>query len=424
MSGRDSRQMNGTFAPGNAPGTPAAGQPPRGPRRVPDLPPPSAAPATTGLFIRHARTAASQPELPLAMPPAHDSSPTPPEAPPQSLPDPPGEARHAAPPTDPPMTTPAGDTPDPATTGSVGELYLAHFGLRERPFSLLPDPDFLFWSPAHRRAYTILEYGVMTRAPITLVTGEVGAGKTTLVHHLLRNIGPQVQVGLIANAQGSRGDLLRWVHMALGQQTDPQATYVDLFAAFQRYLIAQYAAGSRVVLIFDEAQNLDRAMLEELRMFTNINAGKDELVQLILVGQPELRSMVRAPDMAQFAQRVAASFHLPAMDGETLAGYVAHRLQVAGGDPALFEPGALRLIHAASGGVPRLVNQLCDLALVYAYARNQQRVNRLAVRHVLDDGVFFGAPAGFDADAVEDEDTGEGAGHDTGDVTDRPPEGE
>ena len=282
------------------------------------------------------------------------------------------------------------DRPGPAT-GGPGDLYLGHFGLAERPFSLLPDPDFLFWSPAHRRAHAILEYGVLTRAPITLITGEVGAGKTTLVHHLMRGLGDDVQVGLIANAQGSRGDLLRWVAMALGQPADPQATYVDLFAAFQRHLIAQYAAGRRVVLIFDEAQNLDRAMLEELRMLTNINSGKDELVQLILVGQPELRTIVRRPDMAQFAQRVAASFHLPAMDAKTLIAYVRHRLQVAGGRPGIFSADALRLIHEATGGVPRLVNQLCDLSLVYTYAQNRLTVTRRGVQRVLDDGVFFAA---------------------------------
>lgn len=281
--------------------------------------------------------------------------------------------------------------PPGAVGGPAPDLYLAHFGLSERPFALQPDPDFLFWSPAHRRAFSILEYGLMTRAPITLVTGEIGAGKTTLLHHLLRSLAAEVQPALISNAKGAHGDLLRLVLMALGQPADPQAGPVDLFAAFQRYLIDQYAAGRRVVLIFDEAQTLDRETLEELRLFTNINAGKDELVQLILVGQPELRGIIARPDMAQFAQRVAASFHLPAMDGATLRAYVGHRLAVAGATRELFEPDALALVQDASRGVPRLVNQLCDLALVYAFGGNQQTVSRHTVRHVLDDGVFFGA---------------------------------
>jgi type II secretory pathway predicted ATPase ExeA len=291
--------------------------------------------------------------------------------------------------------TGASATPAPEMAVLTGEsapdLYLEHFGLHERPFSLVPDPGFLFWSRAHARAHSILEYGILTRAPITLITGEVGAGKTTLVHHLLRRLGPGVTVGLISNAHGSRGELLRWVLMALGQAVPDGGDYVTLFSSFQRFLIDQYAAGRRVVLIFDEAQNLDRETLEELRMFTNVNANKDELLQLVLVGQPELRQTIARPDMAQFAQRVAASFHLPAMDLEALRGYIAHRVKVAGATDTIFRNNALGLIHEATGGVPRLVNQLCDLALVYAYTRNHKTVSRTTVQHVLDDGVFFGA---------------------------------
>ncbi|MCE6950284.1 AAA family ATPase [Cereibacter sphaeroides] len=274
--------------------------------------------------------------------------------------------------------------------GSALDIYTGFFGLRERPFSLVPDPDFLFWSPSHRAALTTLEYGILTRAPITLVTGEVGAGKTTLLHHLLRTLGEDVRVGMVSNVQGNRGDLLRWVLMALGQSAAPEADYVDLFAHFQTCLITEYAAGRRVVLIFDEAQNLSREALEELRMFTNINSGKDELLQLILVGQPELRETIHRPDLAQFAQRVAANYHLPAMDVQTLHDYVAHRMTVAGAAREIFRPSALDAIHAATGGVPRLVNQICDLALVYAYSRDEDEVRREMVQQVLDDGVFFG----------------------------------
>ena len=295
----------------------------------------------------------------------------------------------------PPPARPAAARPGPIGSGpSALDLYVEHFGLNRRPFSLLPDPGFLFWSPAHMRAYAILEYGILTRAPITLITGEVGAGKTTLVHHLLANLGGNIRVGLISNAHGSRGELLRWVLMALDQPAPAAATYVDLFAAFQRYLIEEYAGGNRVILIFDEAQNLGRETLEELRMFTNINANQDELLQLVLVGQPELRDTIRRPDMRQFAQRVAASFHLPEMDLPTLRGYVTHRVQVAGGATGLFSAPALRLIHAVTGGVPRLVNQLCDLSLVDAFSRQRKTVSRVTVQRVLDDGVFFGPEIG------------------------------
>lgn len=269
------------------------------------------------------------------------------------------------------------------------EIYTEHFGLTARPFSLTPDPDFLFWSAAHKRAYTMLEYGVLTHAPITLVTGEVGAGKTTLLHHLLRGLGPGVRVGLISNPSGAREDLLRWVLMALDQPAAPDETYVDLFARFQAFLIAEYARGSRVVLIFDEAQNLSRPALEELRMFTNINSGKDELLQLVLIGQPELRDTLRRPDMRQFAQRVVSNFHLSEMDLNGVQAYIAHRLKVAGCDRPIFSRTAVALIHEATGGIPRLVNRLCDLALVYAFTSDRRNVTLSTVRQVLDDGAFF-----------------------------------
>ena len=235
----------------------------------------------------------------------------------------------------------------------------------------------------------MLEYGLLTRAPITLVTGEVGAGKTTLLHHMLRTVEEDVRIGLVSNAHGDRGELLRWVLLALGQPAAPSETYVDLFGRFQAYLIAEYAAGRRVILIFDEAQNLSRESLEELRMFTNINSGKDELLQLVLVGQPELRDMVRRPDLTQFAQRVAAAVHLPAMDRAMVRAYIRHRIEVAGGNGDLFSPAAAGLVFEATRGVPRLVNQLCDLALVYAYTKDLRRVMRLTVQQVLDDDIFF-----------------------------------
>ena len=293
-------------------------------------------------------------------------------------------------------------------TGLLGEdtgpaLYLSHFGLTARPFTLVPDPDFLFWSRAHRRAYAILEYGVLTRAPITLVTGEVGAGKTTLIHHLLRRLGDSVRVGLVSNAHGARGELLRWILMALGQAGPEDADYVQLFSAFQRYVIAEYAAGRRVVLIFDEAQNLGRDVLEELRLLTNINANGDELLQLILVGQPELRDIIQRRDMIQFTQRVDARFHLAAMEADTVRDYIEHRLAIAGAPYMLFDEGAVARIHRETRGVPRLVNQLCDLALVYAFTEDAQVVTDATVAHVIDDGVFVAGPTGHTTAAHPEE---------------------
>ena len=220
------------------------------------------------------------------------------------------------------------------------EIYNDHFGLAERPFTLLPDPDFLYWSESHTRAYAMLEYGMLTHAPITVITGEIGAGKTTLLRHLLRSLPEEFTVGLISNAQGNRGELLHWVLMALGVPTETDASYVQLFAQFQDFLIEEYASGRRTMLIFDEAQNLSAETLEELRMFSNINADKDELIQLVLVGQPELRSLISQPWLVQFAQRVSAEYHLPGMTAEQVLGYIVHRLAVAGASREIFTPAA------------------------------------------------------------------------------------
>lgn len=274
---------------------------------------------------------------------------------------------------------------------STLDIYTDHFGLKQRPFSLVPDPTNIYWSSSHRRAYTMLEYGILTNAPITLITGEVGAGKTTLLQHLLKNMGEGVKVGLISNAHGSRGELLQWVLMSLDQPAPDGASYVSLFDTFQKYLISEYAQGNRVILIFDEAQNLSRETLEELRMFTNINANSDVLLQLVLVGQPELREVVRRQDLRQFAQRVAASFHLEAMDSQTVGAYIGHRLKSSGAERNLFSDAASTLVYETTGGVPRLVNQLCDLSMVYAFTKNQKTVTVATIQQVLDDGAFFGA---------------------------------
>jgi type II secretory pathway predicted ATPase ExeA len=271
-------------------------------------------------------------------------------------------------------------------------LYTDFFGFTERPFTLLPDPDFLFWSRAHRRAFSVLEYGVMTCAPITVVTGEVGAGKTTLIQKLLRLLDDDVTVGLISNAQGNRGELLQWVLNALGIEADLSGSYVAMFQRLQDFVIGEYAEGRRVVLIIDEAQNLSVEGLEELRMLTNINSNKDELLQLILVGQPELRHLILQPKLRQFAQRVTATYHIPAMDLATVQGYVQHRLQHAGGTGTEFSPDAIDVIYEQTGGVPRLVNKLCDFCLVYAAIEEKKTIGREIVNEVIRDGIFVSTP--------------------------------
>ncbi len=278
---------------------------------------------------------------------------------------------------------------DPRQTPEQLGYYSDFFGFRERPFTLLPDPDLLLWSSQYRLAFSVLEFGVASRAPITLLTGAIGCGKTTLLRELMRRLENDARVGLISNAQGGRGELIQWVLNALALPFDPAGGYVEQFQKLTDFMIAEYAAGRRVILIFDEAQNLSQESLEELRMLTNINTGKDELVQLVLVGQPELRDMVAQPGLVQLAQRITVSYHLKALDAATTAEFVAHRLRAVGGSGEEFDAPALQRVYEATGGVPRLINQLCDIALLYAWSGNRPVVGADLIDAVLDDGILF-----------------------------------
>lgn len=274
----------------------------------------------------------------------------------------------------------------------MSQFYLDHYGFTVRPFSILPDPAMLFWSERHRKAFAVLEYGLMTRAPLTVVTGEVGAGKTTLIQALLQRVDADTRVGLISNARGDRGDLLRWILNAFSIATPPGADYVDMFQTFQDFVLSEYAEGRLVVLIFDEAQNLGADTLEELRMLSNINSGTDELLQLILLGQPELRAIITRPELRQFAQRVSATFHLDGFDPDTSAAYIQHRLRKAGGTGFEIEAPACLRIHHEARGVPRLINKIADLALVYGAAAGRTVVGADIVDELLRDGLILVAP--------------------------------
>ncbi|MEM9781001.1 MAG: AAA family ATPase [Pseudomonadota bacterium] len=253
-------------------------------------------------------------------------------------------------------------------------MYERFYELDVRPFLTVPDPSFLFWSEGHELGYTMLRYGIETRALITVITGEIGAGKTTLLRHMMNDLPEDVTMGLVSNMQEGRGDLLHWVMMALDQDFDDEP-YVKLFKRFQDFVIAKYAEGRRVMVVIDEAQNLSVKQLEELRMLSNINADRDELLQIVLVGQPQLRDLLARPELMQFAQRIAADFHLPRLTAEDTTNYVRHRVQVAGGRWDIFPPRTCQLIHEVTGGVPRLVNILCDLALVYGFSSERQVID-------------------------------------------------
>ncbi|HMK86471.1 MAG TPA: AAA family ATPase [Steroidobacteraceae bacterium] len=223
-------------------------------------------------------------------------------------------------------------------------------------------------------AITLLEYGLASQAAFTLLTGEIGSGKTTLIRSLLRSLGGNVAVGLISNTHGRFKSIHGWVLSALDiapADDSDIAQYEALVDSFVR----EYAKGRRTLLILDEAQNLSVDVLEELRLLSNVNSETDLVLQIMLVGQPELRGKLSRPELRQFAQRISVDFHLRPLDlGETHA-YIRHRLRVAGGDESLFLPDAVEFIFARTSGIPRLVNHLCDFALVYAFAEGRKDVD-------------------------------------------------
>jgi type II secretory pathway predicted ATPase ExeA len=270
-------------------------------------------------------------------------------------------------------------------------MYEAFYGLRARPFAVVPDPRFLYWAGPHRLAFAMLEYGIVSHAGFTVITGEVGAGKTTLIRHLLGKLPGDINVGLMANTQTGRGELLEWVLMAFGRNFEGQS-YVGLFKAFQDFLTEQHELGKRTVLIIDEAQNLGSSALEELRMISNVNTHERELLQIVLSGQPQLKRLLAGPDMTQFVQRVSSDFHLSLLGRKEVTGYIIHRLKVAGADRALFTDESSELIAYATRGTPRLINILCDTALLYAFAIDAPIVDSEIIQKVLDDkrehGVF------------------------------------
>jgi general secretion pathway protein A len=265
-------------------------------------------------------------------------------------------------------------------------MYEAFYELRGKPFSILPDPDLIYWGRAHSMAFTMLEFGVMNNAGFTVITGEIGSGKTTLVRRLLRSLNPNISTGLISNSPQGRQEMLQWVLMALERPFE--GDYPFLFKRLQDFLHSQYAAGRRTMLIIDEAQNLEVEALEHLRMLSNINAGRHQILQLILVGQPQLRTVLQAPQLHQFAQRISSDFHLKALGEKDVVNYIAFRLDSVGAPApprAIFTLEACAKIAAASGGIPRMINILCDTCLVYGFARADKTISAQLVSDVIAD---------------------------------------
>ena len=283
-------------------------------------------------------------------------------------------------------------------------MYAPFFGLKQKPFSIAPDPRYLFMSERHREALAHLLYGVQGGGGFVLLTGEIGAGKTTVCRCFLEQIPARCNVAYIFNPKLSALELLITVCHEFGIKfpsltaagTPPGVKdYVD---GLNEYLLRTHAVGQNNVLIIDEAQNLSSDVLEQLRLLTNLETSERKLLQIVLIGQPELRVMLARPELEQLAQRVIARYHLDALTEKETAQYIAHRLAVAGLKGALpFDGGALRRIHQLTRGIPRRINLLCDRALLGAYATGKSRVDRTivdkAAREVFGPHDSHGGPA-------------------------------
>ncbi|WP_374651111.1 ExeA family protein [Dongia sp.] len=268
-------------------------------------------------------------------------------------------------------------------------MYEDFFGLTEKPFSLLPDPDFLFLSSKHSLALSMLEYSLAGQAGFCAITGEIGSGKTTLIRALLRRMDRDIRLGLITNTHNALSDIAAWALLAFGGNPSGKSG-AEIHQELMLLLIEEYGAGRRSVLIVDEAQNLTIEALEELRLLSNINADKDLLLQIILVGQPQLLEKLRRPELCQFAQRISVSYHLTPLSCAETLHYIVHRLRIAGTTAPVFNDMAVGGIQYFAGGVPRLINSICDMAMVYAYADQKQEVDLDHVFRVVGDRMANG----------------------------------
>jgi type II secretory pathway predicted ATPase ExeA len=246
-------------------------------------------------------------------------------------------------------------------------MYEPFYGFRTNPFSLAPDPEFLFLGKRHKLALSLLEYGLINRAVFSVITGEPGTGKTTLLNAILDQSQHQVTVGVLSNTHAGLGLLMPWVLMAFNVNGKGMDS-VELHRTFAAFLAREYDQRRRVVLVVDEAQNLGAAMLEELRLLSNLNDGRRQTLQIILSGQPGLRTMLQRSDLVQFAQRISIDYHLEPFDEEETPVYIRHRLAVAGTSRQVMTELACRVVHRLSGGNARLINQVCDVSLAYGFA--------------------------------------------------------
>ncbi len=274
-------------------------------------------------------------------------------------------------------------------------MYTEFYGFREKPFNLVPDPDFLYPSSKHRMALTYLEYALLDNIGFVLLTGEIGAGKTTIIRKLLSQIGTDIEVAVIFNTNVTSEQLLELILQEFDQELPEggKSAYIDIL---NQFLINEYSQGKRVVLIVDEAQNLSQEALEEVRMLSNLQSDKDMLLQIVLVGQPGLRAKLCHPSLDQLRQRIAVTYNLAPLSIDETQEYVIHRLQKSGAKAnGLFLPETLESIFHHSGGIPRAINILCDAALLYGYADELRTIDKQVIEHVVNDRWEIGGLPSF-----------------------------
>ena len=263
-------------------------------------------------------------------------------------------------------------------------MYLPFYGLTEKPFNATPDPKFLYMSPGHREALAQLVYGTQERKGFIVLTGKVGTGKTTLLHALCQRLNGQSAVAFVVNSALPFDELLEYVLEDLGV-TKTGNSRAQRLIALNNFLIERERAGQNTVLIVDEAQNLDATTLEQIRLLSNFETPTTKLLQILLVGQPELKARLNLPELRQLKQRVGLRCQIPSLTLEETRAYIRTRLRIAGArDLGLFADSAVARISAYSGGIPRLINTVCDHCLLFGYADQKRRIDRHVVNHAID----------------------------------------
>ena len=253
--------------------------------------------------------------------------------------------------------------------------YLSHFNLQEQPFRLTPDPDFVYWSKQHARAKAYMESTIWLADGFVVITGEIGSGKTTLLQSFLAELDDNVVYAVVSQTQLTATQFLQAILTEFGFKPFNKRK-VELLDMLNMFLIEQYSNGKKVLLIVDEAQNLSRKVLEEIRLLSGIETHKEKVLRIILAGQPELKETLDSPSLKQLVQRVRLRFHLGPLDRREMREYIEHRLEVAGGDNrTIFTDDTFDIIHRYTGGVPRLINTLCDSALLCAFADEKTNVD-------------------------------------------------